>query len=336
MASKTKKLINDGARVVDEMIEGMLAAHPKHLARAPGHRRALVAVDGPRAGKVGIVVGGGSGHEPTFAGLVGRGLADAVAIGNVFASPPPDPIVACAKAVDGGAGVLFLYGNYAGDCMNFDMAAEMAGMEGIEVRTVLTTDDVASAPPANRHERRGVAGNAFVFKIAGAAADRMASLDEVERLARHANARTFTVGVALAPCSLPQTLTPNFEIGEGDMEMGMGIHGEPGVVRTPLRPADEVVDAMLDRIFAECRAVAGDRVAVMVNSLGATSMMELYVMERRLKQRLDAMSLVLHRSFVGGYCTSLEMAGASVTVLWLDDELASLLDHPADAAQFRV
>ncbi len=163
---KTKKLINDPDAIVDEMVEGMLAAHPRHIRRAEAHRRALVAVavDGSRPGKVGIVVGGGTGHEPTFVGLVGRGLADAVAVGNVFASPPPDPILACAKAVDGGAGVLFLYGNYAGDCMNSDMAAEMAEMDGLEVRTVVTTDDVASAPPERREERRGVAGNAFVSR----------------------------------------------------------------------------------------------------------------------------------------------------------------------------
>ncbi len=333
---RTKKLINDPDAVVDEMIEGMLAAHPRHLRRAPGHRRALAAAGAPRAGKVGIVVGGGSGHEPTFAGLVGRGLADAVAVGNVFASPPPDPIVACAHAADGGAGVLFVYGNYAGDCMNFDMAAEMAAMDGLDVRTVLTTDDVASAPPGRREERRGVAGNAFVFKVAGAAADRVLPLGEVERLARHANARTFTVGVALSPCSLPQTLVPNFEIGADEMEVGMGIHGEPGVLRTALRPADAVVDDMLERIFAECGAASGDRVAVMVNSLGSTSMMELYILQRQVKRRLDERGIALHRSWVGAFCTSLEMAGASVTLMWLDDELTALLDHPADAVQFRV
>jgi dihydroxyacetone kinase-like protein len=333
---KTKKLINNPDAVVDEMVEGMLAAHPRHLRRVEGQRRALVAVEGPRPGKVGIVVGGGSGHEPTFAGLVGRGLADAVAVGNVFASPPPAPILACAKAVDGGAGVLFLYGNYAGDCMNFDMAAEMAEMDGLEVRTVLTTDDVASAPLDRKGDRRGVAGNAFVFKVAGAAADAMLPMGEVERLARHAVDRTFTVGVALSPCSLPQTLVPNFEIGEGEMEVGMGIHGEPGVERTALRSADAVVDDMLDRIFAECGAGPGDSMAVMVNSLGSTSLMELYILERRVKQRLDTRGIAIHRSWVGAFCTSLEMAGASVTLMWLDDELTPLLDRPADAAQFRV
>src|SRR5690606_32693885 len=234
--------------------------------------------------KVGLVIGGGSGHEPSFLGFVGRGLADAAAVGNVFASPPPDPIIECAKAVDGGAGVLFLYGNYAGDVMNFDMAAEMLAMDDIEVRTVLTTDDVASAPRDQREKRRGVAGNFFVFKAAGAACDRMLSLDECERIARKANDRTYTVGVALAPCSLPQTRKHNFEIGADEMEIGMGIHGEPGIARGALKSADEIVDAIMDKIIAEMAPGKGDRVAVLVNSLGATPLMELYIMNRRVKQ----------------------------------------------------
>src|SRR4029078_3168642 len=184
---------NDGANAVDEMLAGVLAAHPRHLRAVTGSPRSVVAVDGPRPGKVGVVVGGGSGHEPTFLGFVGKGLADAAAIGNVFASPPPDPILACAKAANGGAGVLFLYGNYAGDVMNFDMAAEMAAMDDIEVRTVLTTDDIASAPRDRRARRRGVARHLFIFKAAGAACVRMLPLDEVERVARKANDRTYTV-----------------------------------------------------------------------------------------------------------------------------------------------
>ena len=256
---RTKKIVNDGARAVDEMLEGIVAAHPAHLAQVPGAPRAVVARQGPRAGKVGLVIGGGSGHEPTFVGFVGRGLADAAAVGNVFASPPPDPILECTRAVNGGAGVLYMYGNYAGDVMNFDMAAEMAAMEEIEVRTVLTTDDVASAPRERRESRRGVAGNFFIFKAAGAACDRGLSLDEVERVARKANDRTFTMGVALAPCSLPQTRRPNFEIGGDEMEIGMGIHGEPGVARGPLAPADEIVDAMMDRILEEMAAGRGRR-----------------------------------------------------------------------------
>ena len=333
---KTKKLINSGADAVDEMLEGILAAHPEHLYAVEDMPRAIVAKNGPRNGKVGLVIGGGSGHEPTFLGYVGKGLADAAAIGNVFASPPPDPIVACAKAADGGAGVLFMYGNYAGDVMNFDMAAELLGLDDIEVRTVLTTDDVASAPPEQGNKRRGVAGNVFIFKAAGAACDLMYSLEDVERVARHANSRTYTMGVALSPCSLPQTLKPNFLIGEGEMEIGMGIHGEPGVARGPLRSADEVTDQLLDGILGEMGAAeAGDRVAVLVNSLGSTPMMELYIMMRRVKARLEDSGLLIHTSLVGNYCTSLEMAGASITVMHLDDELQELIDHPCDCAMFR-
>ncbi|MHC2301321.1 dihydroxyacetone kinase subunit DhaK [Rhizobium mongolense] len=331
---KTKKLINSGANVVDEMLQGVLAAHPDHLYAAEDMPRAIIAKNGPRKGKVGLVIGGGSGHEPTFLGFVGKGLADAAAIGNVFASPPPDPIIACAKAVDGGAGVLFMYGNYAGDVMNFDMAAEMLALDDIEVRTVLTTDDVASAPSDQMHKRRGVAGNVFIFKAAGAACDLLYSLDDVERAARHANSQTYTMGVALSPCSLPQTLRPNFLIGEGEMEIGMGIHGEPGVARGPLKTADEVTDELMDSILREMNASPGDRIAVLVNSLGSTPMMELYIMMRRVKSRLDDTGLVIHTALVGNYCTSLEMAGASITVMHLDGELQRLIDHPCDCAMF--
>jgi phosphoenolpyruvate---glycerone phosphotransferase subunit DhaK len=333
---KTKKIINEGARAVDEMLEGILAAHPDHLYAVEGFPRAIVARQGPRDGKVALVIGGGSGHEPTFLGFVGKGLADAAAVGNVFASPPPDPIIECAKAANGGAGVLFMYGNYAGDVMNFDMAAEMLAMDDIEVRTVLTTDDVASAPSDQRDKRRGVAGNVFIFKAAGAAADRMLPLEEVERIARKANDRTYSMGVALAPCSLPQTLKPNFDIGEDEMEIGMGIHGEPGIARGKLKPADEITDQLMDRILAEMKAPRGDRVALLVNSLGSTPMMELYIMLRRVKQRLDAEGIVIHSNIIGNYCTSLEMAGASVTLMHLDDELQSLIDHPCDCAMFRA
>jgi dihydroxyacetone kinase-like protein len=263
-------------------------------------------------------------------------LADAAAVGNVFASPPPQPAVDAALAANGGAGVLFLYGNYAGDVMNFDMASELLEMEGVEARTVLTTDDIASAPRDQREKRRGVAGNVFIFKAAGAAADLMWPLDEVERVARHANARTFTLGVALAPCSLPQTRRANFEIAPGEMEIGMGIHGEPGMRREVLRSADEIADEIIDAILAEMGAAKGDRVAVLVNSLGATPLMELYILNRRVAQRLAEAGLTIHRTLVGPLCTSLEMAGASITVMHLDEELQRLIDHPCDCAMFAV
>lgn len=333
---QTKKIINDGNDAVDEMIEGILAAHGEVLTTAGGNRRAVVARNGPRPGKVGLVIGGGSGHEPTFVGFVGKGLADAAAIGNVFASPPPDPIMECTKAADGGAGVLYMYGNYAGDVMNFDMAAEMVGLDGIEVRTVLTTDDIASAPLEQKHNRRGVAGNFFIFKAAGAACDLMLSFDECERIARKANERTYTVGVALSPCSLPQTRRWNFDMGEDEMEVGMGIHGEPGMTREPLQPADTIVDRIMDRIFGEMNAAPGDRVAVLVNSLGSTPLMELYIMNRRVHRRLSEAKLSIHRTWVGSYCSSLEMAGASITLMHLDEELQAMLDHPCDCAMFSV
>ncbi len=332
---KTKKLINEGAAAVDEMLAGILAAHPRYLRAIDGSPRSIVANHGPRTGKVGLVIGGGSGHEPSFLGFVGKGLADAAAIGNVFASPPPDPIIECAKAVDGGTGVLFMYGNYAGDVMNFDMAAEMLAMDDIEVRTVLTTDDIASAPADQKERRRGVAGNVFIFKAAGAACDLMYAFDDVERVARWANERTYTMGVALSPCSLPQTRKPNFEIGVDEMEIGMGIHGEPGVARGPMRSADEVTSELVGKILDEMKPAPGDRVAVLVNSLGSTPLMELYIMMRKVKSMLDDAGVDIHLSLVGNYCTSLEMAGASITLMHLDDELQRLLDHPCDCAMFR-
>ena len=332
----TPKLINAGDDAVDEMLEGVIAAHGDKLYRPEGSPRAVVAKHGPRAGKVALVIGGGSGHEPTFLGFVGKGLADAAAIGNVFASPPPQPAVDAAMAAQGGAGVLFMYGNYAGDVMNFDMASELLEMDGVPARTVLTTDDIASAPRAEREKRRGVAGNVFIFKAAGAAADRMLPLDEVVRVARHANARTFTLGVALSPCSLPQTRKANFEIRPGEMEIGMGIHGEPGMRRETLRPADAIADEIMDAILSEMDARPGDRVAVLVNSLGSTPLMELYILHRRVAQRIAAAGLKLHSSLVGPYCTSMEMAGASITLMHLDHELQSLLDHPCDCAMFQV
>lgn len=336
MQSHTKKLINDGNHAVDEMLEGVIAAHSDVLMRPAHAPRAVIARQGPRKGKVGLIIGGGSGHEPTFLGFVGKGLADAAAIGNVFASPPPQPIIDCATQVDGGAGVLFMYGNYAGDVMNFDMAAEMLEMDDIEARTVLTTDDIASAPPEQRENRRGVAGNFFIFKVAGAACDSMLSLDECERIARKANAHTYTMGVATAPCSLPQTRKPNFRLGEDEMEIGMGIHGEPGIRREKLKTADEITDEIMDNILSEMKATTGDRVAVLVNSLGSTPLMELYIINRRVATRLAEAGLETHRTWVGPYCTSMEMAGASISIMHLDEELQTMLDHPCHCALFSV
>ncbi|WP_082930603.1 bifunctional sugar-binding transcriptional regulator/dihydroxyacetone kinase subunit DhaK [Rhizobium bangladeshense] len=331
-----KKFLNDPDDVVEEMLDGVVKAHASYLRPVDSSNRALVARSGPRAGKVGLVVGGGTGHEPAFLGYVGKGLADAVAVGNIFSSPPPGPILQCAKAASGDAGVLFVYGNYAGDVMNFEMAAEMAAEDNIEVRTVVTTDDISSSPLEDRDGRRGVAGNFFIFKIAGAACDQGLSLDACEAATRKANARTYTMGVALEPCSLPQTRRHNFEIGPDDMEIGMGIHGEPGVMRQKMMSADGIVDIVMDRIFSEMKAVPGDRVAVLVNSLGGTPLMELYILYRRVEQRLSAKGIKIEANWVGHYCASLDMVGASISILHLDKELADLLHHPCDTAFLRV
>lgn len=327
-----KKFLNNPNDVVEEMLDGVIASHKPYLKTIGTSRRALVARDGPRPGKVGLVIGGGTGHEPCFVGYVGRGLADAVALGNIFSSPPPDPIVKCAAAASGGVGVLFVYGNYAGDVMNFEMAAELAEEQGIPIRTVLTTDDIASSPAEDKEGRRGVAGNFFVFKIAGAACDRGLTLDECEAVTRKANDRTYTVGVALESCSMPQTRRHNFEIGPDDMELGMGIHGEPGVLRERLRTADEIVDAIMDSIFKEMKAGSGDKVAVLVNSFGATPLMELYILYRRVEQRLAAKNIEIEANWVGHYCTSLDMVGASISILHLDRQLTEFLHHPCDTA----
>lgn len=326
--TKTKKLINAPEDIIPQLIAGMVAAHPDMLTVEGPTGRAVVAVDGPRDGKVGVVVGGGSGHEPAFAGYVGRGLADAAAVGNIFASPSPEQILDAARAADGGAGVLLLYGNYTGDVMNFTMAAEELAAAGTPVRQVQVADDVASAPVERRGERRGIAGDFFVFKVAGAAADLGEPLARVEALARKANDATLSMGVALGACSLPQTGKPNFEIGDDEMEIGMGLHGEPGIRRDKLAPADQVTDTLMEAILSEMAPARGDRVAVLVNGLGSTSLVELYILFARLRQVLDARGITIYRSWVGEYATSLEMAGASITLMRLDDELAALLDHP--------
>ncbi|RAK27359.1 dihydroxyacetone kinase-like protein [Falsochrobactrum ovis] len=333
---RVKKFLNNPNEVVEEMLDGVVRAHGKFLQPIGDSNRALVAREGPRPGKVGLVIGGGAGHEPCFLGYVGKGLADAVAVGNVFSSPPPDPIVQCALAASGGEGVLFVYGNYAGDVMNFEMAAEMAAEKGIPIRTVLTTDDIASSPIDDKDGRRGVAGNFFVFKVAGAACDKGLTLEACEIVTRKANSRVYTVGVALEPGSLPQSGRHNFEIGPDDMEIGVGIHGEPGVSRDRIRQADEIVDGIMDKIFNEMQAVSGDRVAVLVNSFGATPLMELYVIYRRVAQRLEAKNIQIEANWIGHYCTSLDMVGASVSIMHLDAELSDLLFHPCETASLKI
>jgi len=330
LRSRVKKFLNNPKDAVNEALEGAFAAFPNHIEMIDTSQRAIRSRAAKPEGKVGIVIGGGAGHEPSFLGFVGQGLADAVVVGNVFASPPPDRVLACTRDVHRGAGVLYVYGNYTGDVMNFDMAADLAAAQGIEVRTVLTTDDIASAERDDRGARRGTAGNIFVFKIAGAASARMYALPEVERIARKANNACHTIGVALESCSLPETRRPSFKIGEDDMEFGVGVHGEPGVTRVPIEQADRIVDQVCDRIFAEMDPSPGDRVAVLVNSLGGTPMMELLILNRRLQYRLRSRGIAVHTTLVGHYCTSLDMVGASITLMRLDDELTALIDDPCD------
>lgn len=324
-----KKLINDPFAFVDETIEGVLLAHPDHLKRCEGSRRALMRADGPVDGKVAIVTGGGSGHIPVFLGYVGPGLCDAVSIGNVFSSPSPDDMLAATKAAHGGAGVLHLYGNYSGDKMNFGMAADIAGMEGIEVETVLAKDDVVSAPVEEMDRRRAVAGLFFAYKIAGARAEEGASLQEVKEAAEEAAFNTRSMGVALSPCTIPAAGEPTFELAEDEMELGMGIHGEPGLRRTKIMPVDDVVDEIMENVLADLPFESGDAVAVLINSLGATPPEELYLMYRRVHARLEEAGISQNGLFIGEYATSLEMAGASVSLLRLNADLKRLLDANA-------
>lgn len=327
-----KKLINDPFNYVEESLEGFLLMHSDKVKRVS--RRAIARVGKPTPGKVGVVIGGGSGHLPAFAGYVGQGGADAAPIGNVFASPPAKPILEATEAANAGAGVLYAYGNYAGDVMNFERAAQMARDKGIHVASVRVTDDVASAPIDQIGRRRGIAGDFFVFKTACAKATAMASLEDVKETALKANANTRTVGVALTACTVPANGRPTFSIAEDELELGLGVHGEPGLRRSKLVPVDDLVNEMLERILADLD-YQGSEVAVLINGLGATPPEELYIIYRRVRQYLGNTNIRVQRSFVGEYVTSLEMAGASITLMRLDEELLELLDAPADCPMFR-
>ena len=324
-----KKIINDPYRVVDETISGIIKAYPEHVRLSSSSSRVLVRRDAPVKGKVGLCTGGGSGHTPLFLGYVGPGLLDAVSIGNVFSSPGADDMVAATGEADGGAGVLYVFGNYGGDVMNFEMAAEMAELQGIPVRMSIVTDDVASAPQAEKNRRRGIAGIFFAYKIAGAKAATLASLDEVKAVTDCAIDLTRSMGIALSPCTIPAAGKPTFAIAEDEMEIGMGIHGEPGIARTKLKPADEIAEILSEKLLADLPFASGDEVAVLVNGLGATPPEELYILYSKVHDTLRGRGLRVHRTFVGEYATSMEMAGASLSLLRLDDELKVLLDAPA-------
>ncbi len=331
-----KKILNEPFAYVDEMLDGLCAAHPEYYRKLGETGRVIARAATPPPGKVGIVSGGGSGHLPVFTGYVGKGLLDACAIGDVFSSPSADQMAEAIRAADARAGVLLLFGNYGGDVMNFEMAAEMVDMEDIRTATVLVADDVASAGPAERDKRRGVAGLVYAYKLAGAKAEAMASLDEVEAVARKAVDSCRSIGVALTPCTVPAAGRPTFEIGDGEMEFGMGIHGEPGVRRGPIRPADEIAEEMVTVLTKDMPLQSGDRVSVLVNSLGATPPEELYIVYRYVSRRLAAMGVSIVMPLVGRYATSMEMAGMSLTVCRLDDELEGLLKAPCDCAFWRI
>ncbi len=330
-----KKILNDPFKYVDEMLEGLCAVHPD-LYRIAGEGRVVARAGGVTQGKVGIVSGGGSGHLPIFTGYVGQGLLDACAIGDVFASPSVEQMADAMREANGGAGVLRLYGNYGGDVMNFDMAGEMLEMEDISSTTVLLADDVASASKAEREKRRGVAGMVYAFKIAGAAAEQMKDLSEVTRIAQKAADACHSVGAALTPCTVPQAGKPTFEIADDEMEMGMGIHGEPGVWRGKLKSADEIANEMVDLLLADMDSGKGSRVGVLVNSLGATPPEELYILYRIVKSRLEGQGIEIVMPLVGRYATSMEMTGVSFTFCELDSELEELLKAPAHCAFWSV
>jgi dihydroxyacetone kinase-like protein len=326
------KILNDPRDVVTEALEGLVAASRGTLGLVDGST--AVVRQGLAASRVGLLIGGGSGHEPLFAGFVGDGLADAAACGNVFAAPTPDIILAATRAVDRGKGVLYVYGNYAGDNLSFDMAAELAAEEGIATATVRVWDDVAAAPPERMDDRRGIAGDLFVIKVAGAACAVAETLEQAHATTARARDNTRSIGVAVAPGSIPETGKPTFELGEDEIEIGMGLHGEPGVARAKLGRADPLIADMLGRILSDLPFAPEDDVCLLVNDLGSTTWMELLVATRKAHAVLDAAGIHVHDTVVGSFCTSQEMAGLSLTLMKLDPELERCYDAPARSAAF--
>lgn len=329
---KAKKILNDPRHVVPELLDGLVKAYGGKVRKLEG-LNALVKSDLPR-GKVGLLIGGGSGHEPLFHGFIGENMADGAACGHIFAAPTPDVILEVTRALDQGRGVLYLYGNYAGDNMNFDIAAEMAADEGIRTRTVRVWDDVASAPPERMEDRRGIAGDLFVIKIAGGASAAIQDLDEILRITSKARDHTRSMGVAVAAGSIPETGEPTFELPHDEIEIGMGLHGEPGVSREKMLPADALVDRMMGQILSDLPFHQGDEVCLLINNLGATTMMELLIVNRKANQVLKAEGITAHDIVMGGFCTSQEMAGFSITLMKLDDELKKYYDMPAHSFGF--
>jgi dihydroxyacetone kinase-like protein len=329
-----KKLINDPKNVVAEAAQGFAAAHAD-LVTVSYDPIYIVRADAPVAGKVGLVSGGGSGHEPLHGGFVGFGMLDAAVPGPVFTSPTPDPILAATRAVDSGAGVLHIVKNYTGDVLNFETAADLAEAEGLTVRSVIVNDDVAVKDSLYTAGRRGVAGTVLVEKIAGAAAERGDDLDAVAEIATRVNANVRSMGVALTPCVVPHAGEPSFELAENEIEIGIGIHGEPGRERIHLEPADQIVDRLLGPILDDLPFAEGDRMILLVNGMGGTPQVELYILFRRVAEVFAERGIVLAANLVGNFVTSLEMQGASLTVLKLDAELEELWNAPVQTAALR-
>jgi len=326
-----QRIINEPSRVVEDMLQGYLRAHATTVAPT-ANPRVLRAAAAPVKGKVGIVTGGGSGHEPAFLGYLGPGMVDAVAVGEIFSSPSASAFHDAFRAADGGRGVVCVYGNYAGDNMNVKMAQRLAAAEGLRVETVVANDDVASAPVTERALRRGVAGEILTWKVAGAKAASGAPIEAVVGAAQHALHRTRSVGIGLTSCTIPAVGHPNFAIEPGTMEVGIGHHGEPGVAAEPLVSARDMAARMVQLVLPDLPFSAGDEVVVLLSGLGATPVMELYVLFGEVADLLDAADIAIHRSYVGNYFTSLEMMGVTLTVLQLDDELRTLIDADADSA----
>ena len=330
-----KKVLNAPERAVEEMLRGMEAAHGDLIRVIPEHNL-VVRADAPVQGKVALVSGGGSGHEPTHGGYVGAGMLDAACAGAVFTSPTPDQMLEASKAVDGGAGVFYVVKNYTGDVLNFEMAGELAEAEDIQTDYVVTNDDVAVEDSTFTSGRRGVAGTIFVHKICGAAADDGADLAGIKELAEKVNSNVRSMGMALTSCTPPESGDPIFQIGDDEMEMGVGIHGEPGTERKKIEPANEIVDEMLGKILGDSVDFGGSEVAVIVNGMGGTPLMELYVAYARVAEVLKNEGVEVWRMpYIGDYMTSLEMAGFSLTLLKLDDEMKTYLAAPCNVAAGR-
>lgn len=320
-----QRILNNPDNIVDEMLEGFVKNHGD-IVKTTEHPRVIAAKEAPVNGKVGVVTGGGSGHKPAFVGYVGKNMCDAAAVGEICSSPTAAAFLDAFRAADGGAGVACLYGNYSGDNMNVKMAVRMAKKEGLTVKTVVANDDVASAPKEQRENRRGVAGEIFMWKCGGAKAAQGGNLEEVIAAAQKAIDNTRSVGIGLTPCTLPAVGHPNFEIKDGTMEVGIGHHGEPGIEVCELESADKMAQRMTDVVLPDYPFEAGDEVAVLVSGLGATPVMELYVLYNEIEKLISQKGIKICKSYVGNYFTSLEMMGATLTVMKLDDELKELME----------